>query len=162
MSRRTNPARILLLLALAVGCATADFPQELAPKPSARFSPAQDPYYGPPLPALQALLLLGGKNQATNHFCVVGYKWPDGNAAVWVLWREEQRLMLWRDNSDPELRAQGLVHAQRDLKLGKDTVANEAEIRGSTYLVTRAWWESVAKDCDSHGERLTVPSFPNP
>lgn len=109
---------------------------------------------------MQALVRVRQRNQRANHFCVVGYRWPGGDATVWVHWDEERRLLLWRDSSDPELRAKGLVLAQRDLRLGEDTVASADEIRGSTYRVTQAWWYAVVRDCQAHGERFTVAPLP--
>jgi hypothetical protein len=52
-----------------------------------------------------------------------------------------------------------LVTTNRDLKLGKDTVERAEEINGSTYLVTRAWWNAVAEDCALHGDKLTLAPF---
>jgi hypothetical protein len=97
-----------------------------------------------------------------NHFCVVGYRWPGGHMTVWAHWQEAQRLLLWHNNSDLEMRTNGLVYAQRDLKPGRDTVESAEDLQGSTYLTTRAWWEAVVKDCRAHGERFTVAPFPNP
>lgn len=59
---------------------------------------------------------------------------------------------------DEETRTDGLVMARRDLKLGKDTVETLDDIKGSTYLVTRGWWQAVAKDCAAHGEQVVVRS----
>jgi hypothetical protein len=152
----------VLALVAACSCATNGFPKEFDEKPTARFRPAENLYYGPPDPALRALVAFNHKNGVPNHFCVVGYRWPSDNLTVWVHWQEEQRLLLWRGNSDPEMRRDGIIYAQVDLKLGKDTVESGDEIRGSTYLTTRAWWEAVAKDCRTHGEQFTVPPFPSP
>jgi hypothetical protein len=109
---------------------------------------------------LQALVRARQRNQTGNHFCVVGYRWPGDTATVWVHWSEERRLLLWRDNADAELRTKGLILAQRDLRLGEDTVGSAAEIRGSTYRVSEGWWHAVVRDCQAHGERFTVPPFP--
>lgn len=145
---------------LAASCATAGFPVGFSEKPSARFVPSQDPYFGPPEAAIRRLLLFNRKNGAANHFCVIGYRWADGNVQVWAHWKEDERLLLWRGNSDPEMREKGLVYAQRNLKLGQDTVESANDLQGSTYRETRAWWESLAKDCDAHGERHVIRPFP--
>jgi hypothetical protein len=60
------------------------FPQGGAESPSARFNPAQEPYYGHPLPVLQSLVLSSGKNRTVKHFCVIGYQWPNDTETVWV------------------------------------------------------------------------------
>lgn len=149
----------LLPLFSFAACAIEAFPPEFEQKPVKRVVAAEDGYYGPPERAIRKLLLGEKKNKRTNHFCVVGYAWPDNNVQVWVHWTQEQRLLLWRDNSDIEMREKGLIHAQRNLKLGKDTVEKAADIQGSTYLVTRAWWQAVSKDCAAHGQKFTIRPF---
>lgn len=126
------------LLAGGASCATNGFPREFDEKPIARFRPAENLYYGPPVPALRALVAFEHKNGVPNHFCVVGYRWPGNHMTVWVHWQEEQRLLLWRGNSDLEMRTNGIIYAQADLKLGKDTVESADDIQSSTYLTTRA------------------------
>jgi hypothetical protein len=76
-----------------------------------------------------------------------------------VHWKEERVLILWDGSEYPDSRDKGLIHTRRNLELDKDTVETEEELNGSTYLETRAWWESVAKDCDAHGEKFTVKPF---
>jgi len=155
-----NPGVGLGLLSpvLLAACVDGSFPIEFDPKPTRRVDPSVR-YYGPAEPALKKLLVSKRKDDATNHFCVVGYEYSATETDVWVHWVEEQRLLLWRDNSDPELREKGLVSAKSNLKLDKDTVQTPDEINGSSYLVTRAWWKAVAVDCSQHGRRYTVEPF---
>ena len=155
-----------LLLFSCVALATDAFPSEFEQKPVKRIKPDQDayyrPYYGPPELAIKKLLLFEKKNKRMNHFCVVGYVWTNDNrhnVAVWVHWREEKRLLLWRGNSDQEMREKGLVYAKRNLKLGKDTVEKAEDSQGSIYMVTRAWWQAVTKDCAAHGQKFTIKPF---
>lgn len=153
----------LLVTLLVVGtsaCGRDSFPAAFEEQPTQRFAPADNEYYGPPEPALKQLVAGEHKNSATNEFCVIGYAYADNIANVWVHWANEQRLILWRGNSDEELREQGLVMAQRDLELNKDTVETKDDIKGSTYLVTRAWWQAVAQDCAAHGQQFTIEPFP--
>jgi hypothetical protein len=158
---RAWPTSVAALVAgLGAGCATAGYPAELVPRPSARLRPADDPYHGPPLPALQALVRATKADGKVNHFCVIGYRWSGDQAAVWVHWEEERRLLLWRDNEDAELRVAGLVQARRTLRFGEDTVASPDELQGSTYRVTEAWWRAVVHDCRAQGERFVVPAPP--
>lgn len=148
-----------LLIIGVSACSRDSFPAQFDEKPTQRFAPSTNEYYGPPEPALKQLLISENKNGAKNEFCVVGYAYADNIVNVWVHWSNEQRLLLWRGNSDEEMRQQGLVMAERDLTLGKDTVEKKDDIKGSTYLVTRAWWQAVAKDCADHGERYTIEPF---
>ena len=148
-----------MLVLVATACSMESFPSEFEQKPSGRIDVSQSEYYGAAEPALRQLLIEENKNQGTNQFCVIGYAYPNKIVNVWVHWNNEQRLILWRGNSDQEMREQGLVISQRDLKLGKDTVETQNDIKGSTYLVTRAWWQAVAKDCDSHGRSYKIAPF---
>jgi hypothetical protein len=154
---------VALFLAVLIfgtsACSRASFPAEFDEQPTQRFDPAGKEHYGPPEPALKKLLIAENKNRTTHPFCVVGYAYADNVSTVWVHWIDEQRLLLWRGNSDQALREQGLVMSKRDLKLGEDTVEAEDDIQGSTYLVTRAWWQAVTQDCAAHGQRYTIEPF---
>jgi hypothetical protein len=148
----------LLMIGISA-CSRDSFPAEFEEKPTRRFAPADNEYFGPAEPALKQLLVAENKNGAKNEFCVIGYAYTENIVNVWVHWMNEQRLLMWRGNSDEELRAQGLVMAERDLSLDKDTVKTKDDIKGSTYLVTRAWWQAVAQDCSAHGQRYTIEPF---
>lgn len=145
---------------LSMGCLAGDaFPDVFEQKPVSRFRPSKNAYYGPLAPPAKRLVATEEKNHHRQHFCAVGYKYDDGALVVWVHWKEEQRLILWRDSTDPELREGGLVRGHRDLKLGKDTVERKEDLKGSTYMVTRAWWDAVVSDCAAHGEKLKLAPF---
>lgn len=131
------------------------FPAEFTDPPEARFVVSKDPYHGSLQAAALELLLFEKRAFTVNHFCVVGYR-GDGYKNAWVHWKEQQRLLLWRASDDEKMRVKGLVQARRDLKLGRDTVETEDDIKGSTYLTTRAWWQAVVNDCEAHGEQLTM------
>lgn len=49
-----------------------------------------------------------------------------------------------------------LLDTNRDLELGKDMVERKEDRNGSTFMETRAWWETVAADCAAHGENMTL------
>ena len=136
---------VLLMMGLSA-CGRDSFPSEFDEKPTRRFAPSDNEYFGPPEPALKQLLVAENKNGASTEFCVIGYAYPDNVVNVWVHWISEQRLLLWRGNSDEELRDQGLEMAERDLKIGKDTVETKDDIKGSTSLVTLAWWQAVKQE----------------
>jgi hypothetical protein len=149
----------LLAAVVMIGISTCrgeTFPSELDEKPSQRFAPSDNEYYGPPEPALKQLLVAENRNDVANEFCVIGYLYDDKIVNVWVHWINEQRLLMWRGSSDEDLREQGLVMAQRDLRLGTDTVETTDDIKGSTFLVTRAWWQAVAQDCAANGQSYTI------
>ena len=162
MKARTGVLALLFMVVCVTGCSQETFSPELEPKPLKRVLASKNEYYGPAAPALKKQLISENRNGVTNHFCVVGYVISERTTNVWVHWVEQQRLILWDPSTDPEQRERGLLISRRDLKLGKDTVETADDINGSTYLVTRGWWEAIAKDCEAHGERYTVEPFTAP
>ncbi|ADG14879.1 hypothetical protein BC1002_0783 [Paraburkholderia atlantica] len=146
----------LLLVHVSPAHATDDFPPEFDPQPLKRALPDNDPYYGPPEVAIRKLLSYWKKNRGTNHFCVIGYAWPNDDLDIWVYWAEQKRLLQWRGFSDQERREAGLITAQANFKLGKNTVATLHDINGRNDVVTRAWWYAVVNDCLAHGEHFTI------
>lgn len=161
MKDRLSSLLCVGLLGLASASCFADdaFPAALEQKPSSRFAPSTNEFFGPLAPAAKRLVLAEEKNRSRQHFCAIGYKYPGGPVSVWVHWKEGQRLLLWRGDADQEMREKGLVDTNRDLKLGKDTVERREEINGSTFMETRAWWVAVAADCAAHGEKVTLAPF---
>lgn len=158
--------KLILLVTLAFACINAlardNLPSGIAETASGRFKVSSNPYYRNPVNALKYLLAKTGKSNQLNHFCAVGYKWPEGGTQAWVLWKEEETLMLWRGNLYQDMRDIGLFSADRTLKLGKDTVATVNDIAGSTYLVTEQWWHAVSSDCRKHGKKYTIKPFKAP
>ena len=85
-----------------------------------------------------------------GHFCVVGYQGPAESRRAWVVWREGRRIILWEGSS--------IAHSRRVLRLKKDVVRTEADLKGSTYLVTRAWVDRVTADCARRGVQYDIDS----
>ncbi|MBC8749577.1 hypothetical protein OKW43_003633 [Paraburkholderia sp. WC7.3g] len=148
-----------LLVLVSPAQATDNFPPEFDPKPLKRTLPDNDPYYGPPEVAIRKLLSSEKKNRGTNHFCVVGYAWPNNGLDIWVYWADEKRLLQWRGFSDRKRREAGLITAQADFALEENTVATPNDINGRNDVVTRAWWYAVVNDCAAHGEHFTIKPF---
>jgi hypothetical protein len=144
---------------LAINSHAKDGYPEFGSKPSGRFVVSKNPYFAHPERALKNLMIFEKKSNAINHFFIVGYNWASGHSAVWVHWKEEETLISWSGSTDQQRRENGLTTSRRTLKLGRDTVETDADINGSSYLETRAWWEGVAKDCDAHGEKFTIKPF---
>lgn len=152
----------LLALAFLDVHAAGPLPPGIAETATGRIKVSASPYFRQPRHAMKYLLVTENRNDRTNRFCAVGYRWPDGTSQAWVLWQEEQTLMLWRGNRYRDMRDIGLAAAQRSLKLGRDTVPTDNDINGSTYLVTEAWWHAVANDCRKHGEKYVIEPFKAP
>lgn len=161
MTNRLFPLLYVGFFGLASTNCLADdsFPRAFERKPASRFAPSSSEFFGPLAPAAKRLVLAEEKNRSRQHFCAIGYKYPEGAITVWVHWKEGQRLLLWRGDSDHEMREKGLVDTNRDLKLRRDTIERKEELNGSTFMETRAWWEAVAVDCAAHGEKVTLAPF---
>ncbi|WP_454765124.1 hypothetical protein [Cupriavidus campinensis] len=149
----------LLTLCLMNAHASDDLPPGIAKSADGRTKVAASPYYQNPASAMKYLVAKEGKNLQRNRFCAVGYNMHKGYPMTWVLWEEERTLILWRGSSDADVRTGGLWMARRNLKLGRDTVATENDINGSTYITTVDWWISVADDCRKHGEQYEIEPF---
>jgi hypothetical protein len=93
-----------------------------------------------------------------HHFCIVGIEGASDWAA-WVHWREGNRLILWEPldsyPGDPLLH-HDLLASRRSLDLAKDAVPDPEDVGTSTYLVTRAWAESVIDTCSRVGLKVAV------
>ena len=151
---------VLLCIGVAAGCGgEAPFPEALEPAPAARFIVSQNAAFGALEPAARTIVAAEALHTQTHHFCVIGYELDDGQPLAWVHWMETQRLILWDGSSDPEFREKGLLYSRRDLRRDTDTVDTAADIAGSTYLETRAWWDAVVQDCEAHGEKLLLAPF---
>jgi hypothetical protein len=141
----------LVTLVQMVGMAGACLAAEPAPT---FFSIRKHAGYPEPERTLQQLVAEKGTT-ASNHFCVLGYRTANGDQYAWVHWKEGRALVLWEPVVDANHPAT-LTSSRRFLRLDQDVVASEGDIKGSTYLVTRAWASQVQSDCIRHGDKFLV------
>ncbi|BDC52847.1 hypothetical protein F183_A51620 [Bryobacterales bacterium F-183] len=85
-----------------------------------------------------------------QHFCVVGTSEGDAKRA-WVHWKEGNMLILWEPGDEYQI-----ARSRRKLDLMKDVVGTEADLNGSTYLVTRQWADTITTACTHTGALYTV------
>ncbi len=64
------------------------------------FSINHDPGYPKPENTLAELVNAEAKHRV-NHFCVVGYRYPDNEQQAWVWWKEGNAIILWGGTTDP-------------------------------------------------------------
>ncbi len=148
--QRFRPASILIAIA-TVACAPAALSSRPAQEQTA-FSPRGDSGFGDATPALRALVAgTEPRPRGPQHFCAIGYRGSEGPNA-WVHWREGNRLIFWIGGSSDE----ALLRSNRSLDLKTDVVATEADVAGSTYLVTRAWVAAKLADCAAKGDHYTI------
>jgi hypothetical protein len=149
----------LLVTALLVALgAPADGGESLADPVSleTHFQVDGDPNFGDPRALLRRFLLdshvAGAKPQ---HFCVLGResvrKGVRDRTAL-IFWREGNKLILWEGQQPPW----ALVDSRRLWDLARDVVDTLEQVRGSTYLLTKAWVEEKRHDCAVDGESLIV------
>ena len=79
----------------------------------------------------------------------MGYVTRDNLKNAFVVW-EKKQIIIWYGGDDPLYSSQ-IVH------LNSDVVPSEADLHGSTYLVTRAWVAKVTDACAESGITLHIP-----
>lgn len=100
-------------------------------------------------------LLTSRRGPVRHSFCVVGYRHGTPAATTaWVHWRQGKRLVLW-EPAAPGQQAD-LARSRRSLDLTKDVVDTPEQLKGSSYLVTRAWVTQVLDDCARVGQVFQV------
>lgn len=82
--------------------------------------------------------------------CVLGEQHADGTKSAWVIWRAGHTMLLW-DGGDA-----AMASSRRLLDLHDDVVATEADVNGSTYLVTRAWVAQQQARCNARGTAVIL------
>lgn len=88
---------------------------------------------------------------ADTQACVIGLsQGRRDNEAVWVIWRDGDRLVRWFSGEND------LNLSSRNLSLTDDVVPTDADIGSSTYLVSRPWVNELERLCDEHGESVAV------
>jgi hypothetical protein len=95
---------------------------------------------------------------ALNHMCVVvaTYSQPGAHqTTVWayLYWRETDELYTLDQSKGP---MDDLSIFKGPLNLKTDVVRQDRDIRGSTYLVTRAWVDDILHHCRTDGEQLVI------
>ena len=147
MARMAETAALLVVLGVAGACLAVQ-------QAEAFFSVRKHAGYPAPERALEELVAQKG-TVPSNHFCVVGYRRSSGDDHAWVHWKEGRVLVLWEPAADVKYPA-SLTTSRRFLNLDRDVVDSEADVKGSTYLVTRAWVKQVADDCTRNGDQFVV------
>ncbi|WP_263138607.1 hypothetical protein [Pseudomonas sp. RIT-PI-AD] len=103
------------------------------------------------------------KNLEPNHFCLLGYKWPDDEVKAMVYWEEKSLIFMWSGRSViPEEYgdyASSLISSP-SIDLKKDVVERQDPMATSTYL--RANVEGTLKDCAQHGIQYELKPFTPP
>jgi hypothetical protein len=116
---------------------------------SATFDVKTDPVFRNAEAAVKAYAMI---NRATgrNRFCVLGRISKDNEKSAWIIWRQRRQIILW-EGQDLSSTPARLV-----LSLDKDLVRSEADLHGSTYLVTRRWAKDVISECEVAGLRIVL------
>jgi hypothetical protein len=163
MTRCLLALGLVALLMGGAGCAPHSVVQSADATPvrdaiqTVIFDTRTDPDFGDAVPALRKLLAEAAPPiVGPQHFCVVGYRSAAGDEGAWVHWRERRTLIFWLGGGDPEYAAEAIVRSRRNLNLDRDVVATEADLAGSTYLVTKAWVAKTLADCAAKGAQYTV------
>ena len=145
--------RLACALILMMPLSAADTSQ-----PTATFDTRTDPNFGDARVPLRAYFRRTYKRtrHGPQHFCVIGYVGAEGVRTALVHWHEGKAILPWPGAVDDDWRAASIVLAPHKLDLTRDVVPMQADLGGSSYLVTRAWVAQVLADCRRHGTRYVV------
>ena len=141
-----------LLVAAPAGAQYIDGGPARAPT----FDTAADPRFGNPRAGLNAMMRdYQTHRPGPQHFCVVGYRYPDGGRGAWIVWREGRRHILWEGWSDPLDRVASIARSRRNLDMATDVVP-DGTFNSSTYMIFRREQRAVEADCARYGRRYTL------
>ncbi len=146
-----SPRSIACCLAWAASAAQA--------LPPAGFLAESEPGFRPVGAALGAYLDAlppSAVGSGPQRFCVLGRGQGDTRHA-WVIWLSGQRLVHWEPAAAGMDSKQTLVHSRRDLDLRRDVVDGTDRLRGSSYMVDRAWLNRLQAECRQRGQQYIVP-----
>lgn len=146
-------------------------------QPVARFNiTTTTPYKEVYEEALTYYLLNVKYNQINNHFCLIGYDWPDGRRRGVIFWDEGHYLFSdWHLNSEPEDDDYLSLTAEKpiDLKSAVFTpeklreIYTEEEIRRHPDVIPMYGYRQKSvdqqrRDCDKYGEKIVIDAFERP
>jgi hypothetical protein len=157
-----NPTPCFVLQVLALICALLICAPVCAQRASMKtFGVDSSSSFAPVRRALRSLVADQSDPNMRQTFCVIGY-FGDLNAQqrptklAWVYWRQKKRLILWAPAAqvfDPQVT---LLRSHRSLDLVTDVVPTDADVGGSTYLVSKPWVDALITDCAVRGTTYTL------
>ena len=118
------------------------------------FSIREDPAAYPQPEKVLEEFVSARSSYRVNHFCVAAYHYADGPEKAWAWWKEGKRIIPWDPSRDPALPVSLLT--ENPIDLDHAVVGSEADVKGSTSLVTRAWVQGIERDCQEHGDQFTI------
>ena len=150
-----NRAASAVLAALVALPAAAQYEGGGAER-AATFDTATTPGYGDPRAGLRVMMRDHRTHRrGAQHFCVVGYRYKDGDRNAYILWREGRRQILWEPHADPLDRVNEIAFSRRNLDLDHDVVADSVT-NTSTFAIFRHEERAVARDCARAGRPYVV------
>lgn len=146
-------------------------------KPVARYKiTATTPYKEIYKDALEYFILKEGKSQNDNHFCMIGYDWPDGRRSAVVFWKENNYIFSnWTLGRNPgendymSLNDANIIDQETSVftmeKLRK--IYTEEEIRRNPDVLPMYGYRQKdvdlqRRDCDEYGEKIVIQAFARP
>lgn len=127
--------------------------------PDERFLVSANPYYQQPERAIRNRVAYFKKQDASNHFCLIGYKWRDGNTQVWLHWLEDGSLVQWDGSLDRQIRESSLMDATDGVRLAEIPADGEDPGLGGARVTSARAWHQLADDCERHGEKYVIAPF---
>ncbi|EHK68271.1 hypothetical protein [Achromobacter arsenitoxydans] len=127
--------------------------------PDERFLVSASPYYQQPERAIKNRVAYFKKQDKANHFCLIGYKWRDGNTQVWLHWLEDGSLVQWDGSLDREIREASLMDASDGVRLAEIATDGEDPGLGGARVTSVRAWHQLADDCEQHGQKYVIAPF---
>ncbi|MDA8523506.1 hypothetical protein [Acidovorax sp. NCPPB 4044] len=174
------------VLALWLAVVFAPAAETAMQAPSAAAGARADPAFSRPDPrrmpsgaALRAFLTELERTRQSNTFCFVQQSFEPrtpnarGESMVWMVWREGARIQdlnTVRQGEryvpdaalDDPTRGRAMASSSGIVNLRTDVVPTDADLRGSTSLVSRPWVDRLLTQCRRVGARIRIPPFDPP
>lgn len=148
--RRVRMASILLAVAIALLSLNAVAQTRIGDSSSVR----KHPDYAQLTKALQTLVDEKGKSRSNTFFVSKIVETDSGSNHAWIYWPQANAIILMEPSRGHDAKYD-LLWSRRFLDLKTDVVPNEAEIKGSSFLLAKDEAMKIVASC-KNGDRFTV------
>lgn len=150
----------LFFLAFPVFACAGGLPDEpFRTPPDERFLVSANLYYLQPERAIRNRVAYFKKQVGTNRFCLIGYRWRDGNTQVWLHWLEDGSLVQWDGSLEREIRETSQMDTSDGVRLAGIPADGEDPALGGARVTSVRAWHQLADDCERHGQKYVIAPF---
>jgi hypothetical protein len=140
------------------------------PPPTGHFDFERDPRFEMIELELKNLIVVNKFFTRRNHFCALGYEFPEGKGAlaqkqVLVHWKEENRAKTWT-GGNPELVKENFYYADSLIFSRGFSTINQVKRTPDYNLGTGGYFQDdvdrLLADCEKHGKQYVIEPFTPP